>query len=109
MKKYKDEDLIESVLEKNSIVFSKFYELYYSHLNPFTNHLYRFNESEKNTIKINTKNLLKLFIKQYEYEITLKKYEEDEEINIELEMIDNFYEKNNLTNPYSLIKFLSFH
>ena len=101
--KYKDEDLIESVLEKNSILFSKFYELYYSHLNPFTNHLYRFNESEKNTIKINTKNLLKLFIKQYEYEITLKKYEE----YIELDFLSNFYEKNNLTDPYSLIKFLS--
>ena len=95
IKRYRDEDLIESVLEKNSITFSKFYEDFYLHLNPFTKPFYRFNKSEKNTIKKNTKNLLKLFIKQFEYDITLKKYDEDEEIKRKIEMIDKFYEINN--------------
>ena len=107
IKRYRDEDLIESVLVKNSITFSKFYEHFYSNLNPFTKPFYRFNKSEKNTIKKNTKNLLKLFIKQFEYDITLKKYDEDEEIKDDIELIDKFYEINNLTSPNSLIKLLS--
>ena len=106
IKRYRDEDLIESVLEKNSITFSKFYEHFYSHLNPFTKPFYRFNESEKNTIKINTKNLLKLLIKQFEYDITNNKYFEDGTFNV-IELLDKFYKKNNLTSPEDLIKFLS--
>ena len=105
-RKYKDEDLIESVLEKNSIKFTKFYELFYSHLNPFTKPFYRFNKSEKNTIEINTKNLLKLLIKQFEYDITNNKYVEDGTFS-DIELLDKFYEKNNLTSPENLMQFLS--
>ena len=111
-RKYKDEDLIESVLEKNSITFSKFYEMSFSLLNQYKNNyrfnesVYRFNASEKNTIKKNTKNVLKLLIKQFEYNITNNKYVEDGTFD-DIELLDKFYEKNNLTSPEDLIRFLS--
>ncbi len=111
-RKYKDDDLIESVLEKNSITFSKFYEMSFSLLNQYKNNyrfnesVYRFNASEKNTIKKNTKNVLKLLIKQFEYNITNNKYVEDGTFD-DIELLDKFYEKNNLTSPEDLIRFLS--